>query len=145
MGRLGDIKRRWTPELAADFVRSFILRRDKVQSIPAQWNLTMVAMPEDSAPAPEGRGLATDAAPKPIATDADMSTFNMPVTTANSNSIPVMPGDLSKKFLQPSASALAESELIQSFFEGVPHAEGQRRYEAYLQRKAELRIARMSR
>lgn len=42
--------------------------------------------------------------------------------------------------VQPSAKALREASLIASFFEGVPHAVGQARYEKFLQRKAEKEL-----
>jgi len=44
--------------------------------------------------------------------------------------------------LQPSKRAMAEADLIGSFFEGVPHATGEARRLAYLQRKLERSLNR---
>ncbi|MGA3345266.1 MAG: hypothetical protein ABSC76_10395 [Terracidiphilus sp.] len=43
--------------------------------------------------------------------------------------------------LQPSAKAMREAALIASFYEGVPHAIGKTKHDAYLLRKAERSLA----
>jgi hypothetical protein len=47
-----------------------------------------------------------------------------------------------QKFLQPSAAAMREADLIASFYAGVPHEVGRKKHEEFLQRKIERSLQR---
>src|ERR1700758_3780491 len=84
--------------------------------------------------------LLPDAEPEPREGVGAIATNAAP---PDESQIPVMPEWVARAYLQPDANALAEAELIRSFFEGVPFAVGEQRRLAYEQRKRERRIERM--
>ena len=83
--------------------------------------MRVVLLP-DAEPEPRELAIATDSAPP------ESDPEPMPV---------ILPEFARREFLQPSASALREAELIASFYEGVPYSIGRRKHDEYLLRKAE--------
>lgn len=92
--------------------------------------------------APEGSALAVDSVSS-SSMDVDGRVFHRDFAELESftrkrspSAVPVMNSEW-MTVIDPSRSEMAEASLISSFFEGVPHAVGERRREEYLRVRAQ--------